>query len=278
MTIRDEAYAGQPISAFVIDAHTHLAPYYMSGWYQTPNETTNAAIVASMDRLGINCLVSAPHTLVTGMMARANELVAAAAEEFPDRIYGYLSVCPGEGLDALKAELKKYDHHPRFVGMKFLPGYHGELEQPEYQYAADYAAEKNAVVLTHTWSNSPDLAEVEELAAKRPDLHVLCAHQGGGAAHLSQRLAEIMQRVPNISMEICGSLINPLAIEDLVDLVGADRVVYGSDLINLDVRYDFGRVVFSPLTDADKRKILAENYLCLLEKSQMSRIQMKQAL
>lgn len=272
MTIRDEAYAGQPISAFVIDAHTHLAPYYMGGWYQSPGETTNAAIVASLDRLGINCLVSAPHALVTGMMARANELVADAAAEFPGRIYGYLSVCPGEGLEALKAEIKKYEHHPRFVGFKFLPGYHGKLDQPEYHYAADYAAEKRAVILTHTWGNSPELSEVEALAARRPGLQLLCAHQGGGSAPLTHKLAGIMSSVPNITMEICGSLVNPLSIEDLVGLVGADRVVYGSDLINLDVRYDFGRVVFSSLSDTVKKKILGENFLRLLQDSQMGRI------
>ncbi len=272
MTIRDEAFAGLPVSPFVIDAHTHIAPYYMSGWYQTPKETTNQAIVASLDRLGINCIVTAPHLLITGMMAAANTVAAAAAAEYPGRIYGYIVICPGEGMDAVKAELKKYGNHPSFVGLKFLPGYHGILNQPEYQYAADFAAERSSVILTHTWGNSPDLSEVEDLAAKRPSLRLLCAHQGGGAAPLSYKLAGIMKRVPNITMEICGSLLNPLGIEDLVDLVGEDRIVYGSDLINLDVRYDFGRVVFSPLTDTIKKKILSGNYLNLLRDSQMGKI------
>ena len=34
MTIREEAFAGLPISCPVIDAHTHIGPYHMSGWHQ----------------------------------------------------------------------------------------------------------------------------------------------------------------------------------------------------------------------------------------------------
>ena len=272
MTIRDEAFAGQPVSAFVVDAHTHLGPYYMSGWYEAPAATSTAAVIQSLDRLGIDCIVTAPHMLVMGVMQAANEAAQAAIDEHPGRIYGYISICPGEGLEAVKAELEKYRRHPGFVGLKFLPGYHGSLRQKEYGYAADFANEMGCVVLTHTWAGDPPLSEVEKLARAHPRLKLLCAHQGGGAADLSRQLGAIMKRQPNLYMETCGSLSNPLSIEDLVEIAGEDRVVYGSDLINLDVRYDFGRVVFSPLPDSVKVKVLSGNFLPLLSGSQMGRI------
>lgn len=165
------------------------------------------------------------------------------------------------GIEAIKAELKKYGEDEHFVGIKLLPGYHGSLTQKEYQYAADFANEKACIVITHTWGNDPQLSEVDALAEKRKRMKLLCAHQGGGAAPLSYKLAEIMRYRPNISIEICGSLSNTLSIEDLVALAGEDRVVYGSDLINLDVRYDFGRVVFSTLDDNVKVKLLSGNFL-----------------
>ena len=64
-----------------------------------------------------------------------------------------------------------------------------------------------------------------------------------------------MKDQPNLYMEICGMLSNTLSIEDLVSLAGEDRVIYGSDMINIDVRYDFGRVIFSSLPDNIKKKI-----------------------
>jgi predicted TIM-barrel fold metal-dependent hydrolase len=272
MTIRDEAFLGKPVSAFVVDAHTHIGPYYLYGWYQSPRETTPDAIIRSMDRLGIDCIVTAPHPLILGMMAVANETAAKASRDFPGRIYGYISICPGEGLEAVKAQLQQYGADPNFLGLKFLPGYHGSLTQKEYNYAVDYANEKACVILTHTWSNTPPLSEVEEIAEKHPRLKLLCAHQGGGSADCSVQLAKIMKRQPNLYMEVCGSLINTMAMEDLVGLTGEDRIIYGSDLINLDPRYDFGRVVFSPLDDHIKMKFLSQNYLSLLQNSQMGRI------
>jgi uncharacterized protein len=272
MTIRDEAYLGRPVSAFVVDAHTHIAPYYMSGWYETPRETTNAAIVKSLDRLGIDCIVTAPHMLVMGMMKAANESAVEAMAEFSDRIYGYITICPGEGLEAVKSELEKYGRNPGFLGLKLLPGYHGSLTQKEYRYAADFANEKACVVLTHTWGGNPPLSEVEELAGRHPRMKLMCAHQGGGYSEYSNTLGEVMKRQPNLYMEICGSLTNSLSMEDLVEIAGEDRVIYGSDLINLDVRYDFGRVVFSTLSDAIKKKLLSGNFLSLLAGSQMGQI------
>ena len=87
-----------------------------------PSETTNKAIVEIMDRLGINCIVTASHPIIMGMMQLANETTLSAINEYPGRIYGYISVCPGEGLGAVKSELKKYALNPGFVGLKFLPG------------------------------------------------------------------------------------------------------------------------------------------------------------
>jgi predicted TIM-barrel fold metal-dependent hydrolase len=272
MTIREEAFLGRPVSAFVVDAHTHITPTYTNGWYMAPGAISNRAVVESMDRLGIDCIVTAPHMMGLGMMEEANTAAAEAAEEYPGRIFGYISVCPGCGIEAVKRELGKYEKNPRFLGLKLLPGYHGPLLQKEYLWALDFADEKACAVLVHTWANDPPLSEVEEALKARPRMKFLCAHQGGGSADLSRKLADIIRRHPNLYMEICGSLVNTLSIEDLVELAGEDRVVYGSDQINLDVRYDFGRVVFSTLGDENKKKVLAGNFLALLRDSQMGRI------
>ena len=60
MTIRDEAYLGKPVSVFVVDAHTHLGSNYKSCWYKAPWETSNGAIIKRLDRLGIDCIATAP--------------------------------------------------------------------------------------------------------------------------------------------------------------------------------------------------------------------------
>ena len=109
-------------------------------------------------------------------------------------------------------------------------------------------------------------------AEKRPNLSLLLAHQGGGYRELTEAAAPFVRQMPNVYMELCGSLYNTLSFEDIRKLVGEDKMIFGTDTIDLDVRFDFGRLAFSTMPDSAKKKIFAENYLKLLEKSQLGKI------
>ena len=41
-----------------------------------------------------------------------------------------------------------------------------------------------------------------------------------------------MKDLPNVWMELCGSLNNSLGVEEIAELVGADRMVFGTDAID----------------------------------------------
>jgi predicted TIM-barrel fold metal-dependent hydrolase len=273
MEIREQAFAGRPIDVPVIDAHTHILGYGHNGWYQSFNSTKD--VVAMMDHVGIDAIVTAPHSLVIGDIDLTNEEAAKAAREFPGRIYGYICVRPQQGLEAVRATIEKYSKNPAFVGFKFLAGYHGPLGVLEYDYALDFAAEAECPVLSHLWGNDPTLADVERAAKQRPGLKLMMAHQGGGSRETTDAYVKLMKQYPNLYMEICGSLYNQYSMEEIVEKAGEDRVIFGTDLINLDPRFDLGRVIFSTLSDAVKKKVLAENYLKLLEGSKLGKIVLK---
>ncbi len=270
MGIRDEAFAGLPISVPVIDAHTHtLSDSYM-GWYQSIR--TDDDIIALLDHLGINCIVTAPHTLIYGDMEYTNASTAQSISNHPGRIYGYIHISPQRGLEATKFAIEKYSKNKGFVGFKFLPGYHGPLAAPEYDYALDFAAEVGCPVLSHVWGGAPALADVERAAKARPNLKLMMAHQGGGGPEHTDAYTALMKDYPNLYMEICGSLYNWYCMEEYVEMAGEDRVIFGTDQINLDPRYDLGQVIFSTLSDTIQKKILAENFLSLLQGSQLGGI------
>lgn len=276
MTIRDDAFAAKPLKPFIIDAHTHLSNYYRSGWHQKPGYPELKMFLHVYDTLGIDCCVTAPHMICDGMTVEANEVARQAANEYPGRIYGYISVALFEGMATLKRNLSLYGANPAFVGLKFLGGYNGNYTDPIYKYAADYANEVGCPVLCHTWSNRPPLDSMREMAETRPNMNLVCAHLGGGNKEFTLIAAKIAREVPNFHLEICGSLWTPLGIEDVVDMVGAERVIFGTDVVNLDARFDFGRVAFAPMQDEVKRKIFSENFLRLLEKSQMGKIRRRE--
>lgn len=272
MTIREQAYAGLPLDIPVIDAHTHTGPKYRRGWHQNPKYTSLDSFIEMYDKLGINCCVTTPHPLCDSMTVLTNETAAREAAQYPGRVYGYIYIAPFEGMDVCKQNLSKYSKNPAFVGIKFLGGYQGKYTDPIYQYAADFANEVGCPLLCHNYTGDPPLEHMIAFAEKRPNLTLLIAHQGGGHQELTEAAAPFVRDMPNVYMELCGSLYNTLGFADILELVGEDKMIFGTDAIDLDVRFDFGRVAFSPMPDSAKKKIFAENYLRILEKSQLGKI------
>ena len=264
------------MSCPVIDSHTHISTSHFDGWHQRYNRTTTAQIMEDLARLGIDCIVTAPHPLLQERMEEANEMAEIAAKEFPGKVYGYISIVPSCGMAAVKEQLEKYSKNPAFVGLKFLSGshYHGKLELPEYQYAMDFAEEAGCPVLCHEYANVPALEEFTDALQNRHNMKLIIAHQGGGFAKYTRRTAPVIRDHENAYLEICGSMDNQLPMEEMVRLMGEDKVLFGTDAINLDPKYEIGKVALSPLSDDVKKKIFAGNYLRLLENSQMGHIRL----
>ncbi len=274
MTLREEALRGLPLSCPVIDSHTHIGPYHLSGWHEKYDRTDTASVLEDLGRLGTDCIVTAPHPLVQERMAEANEIAAKAASDFPGKVFGYISIIPPCGIDAVRQELQKHKGNPAFLGLKFLAGYHGNLLQKEYEYAMDFADEMGCPVLLHIYANNPDKNEIPMALKHRHRMQLIVAHQGGAFASETRSCAPIIRDHENASMELCGSLDNSLGTEQIVELVGEDKVIYGTDAISMDAKYELGKVALAPLTDEVKRKIFAGNYLRLLQNSQMGKIQL----
>lgn len=274
MTIREQAFAGQPILCPIIDAHTHIGPYHMSGWHQKYDRVDTGLVLNDFARLGIDCIVTAPHPLVQERMTEANRIAADTAAKYPGKVYGYISIVPPCGMDAVKKELETYRNNPAFIGLKFLAGYHGKLLQPEYEYAMDFADEVGCPVLCHEYANIPDRKEFVQALKNRHHMKLIIAHQGGSFAADTRDCAPIIRDHENAFMELCGSLDNSLPVETIVDKVGEDKVIFGTDAINLDPKYELGKVAFSPLSDTVKEKIFAQNYLRLCQFSHMGKIKL----
>lgn len=275
MTIREETFCGMPVSCQVIDAHTHLGPDHAGGWHQKYSRTATDSVLEDLGRLGIDCIVTAPHTLTQKRMQETNLITKEAAAKYPGKVYGYIAVIPWHGLDEVKRELESYRNDPAFLGIKLLTGIQGSLLQPEYLYALDFAEEMGCPVLCHEYANIPDRQEFVTALKKRHRMKLLIAHQGGGFATDTRACAPIIRDYENAFMELCGSVDNQLTVAQIVDLVGEDKVIFGTDAINLDPKYEIGKVAFSPICDDVKKKIFAQNYLGLLGDSQMGQITVK---
>ena len=275
MSYSDLALAGQPLPCQIIDAHTHICPNFSDGFEQKKDKIDLAEHIKLMDQLGMDCIVTAPHGFNHGYVEEANMAVAVGHDRFPGRVYGYFSIVPYRGIDVIRQEFAKYQNHPAFVGIKLLPGYHGHLDQKEYEYALDFADEASCPVLVHLWDDDPPLSQMVDILDRHHNLQLLFGHQGGGYAEQTQRCIPIVQNYENAYIEICGSFNNTCSADDMVQMFGADRVIFGTDSISHDPKYEFGWVVFSQMSDEEKAMVFGGSFLNTMKHSQLSRIPVK---
>lgn len=273
MGIVNDVRAGKPIPVPVIDTHVHL--YESSGGGLHQGLRTLEETMKLMDDIGVDILVTAPTIFNTGRCELANAQAVDAIARYPGRIYGNITVAPHDGADAVKALIRKYSKMEGFVGVKLLTGYHGAPTRPEYAYAFEFAQECGCPVTLHFWEDEAITHEnIAETLERYPKVKIILAHQGGGVRHMTLKTAEMMKQCPRLYIDSCGSLWNRLGMDEIAAAVGEDRVVYGSDCWFGEPRFEIGRVVFSGLPEESMRKIFAENYLKILEGSQLGQIKL----
>ncbi len=128
------------------------------------------------------------------------------------------------------------------------------------------ANEKGIPVLSHSWSGCKfgGPAILGKLAEQYQNVSVLVAHSATNWEMIDAVCEEAKKR-ENLYLDLTGSGLHFRALEVMVERVGADRVLFGTDIPFIDPRPGLGRVVFARLEDDDKRKILGLNAKRLFE-------------
>jgi uncharacterized protein len=246
-------------SCRVVDLHAHYG--HFSGIYM-PNHTPSQ-MLATMDRCGVETIVSSGHTALEDMV-RGNAEIAEVTAAHPGRWYGYLVYNPNYPLDA-KRELALYDRRRTLVGLKFHPSHHNyPIDGEAYQPALEFASENRLMVLSHTWGGSTydNYQQVAAVAERYPQVDFLCGHSFYGQWEEGMALA---RRLPNVYLELTAAYAVNGLIEQMVVKAGSHKIVFGCDLPWFDPHYAIGCIVFAHISDEDRRAILRDNALRLLQ-------------
>jgi uncharacterized protein len=248
------------------DQHAHLnaAPG------NTPEERA-AFLVKCMDRVGVEriivsqgyCDYRAPTPVEQFRLE--NERTMRAAKAFPDRIYGSVFVAPTL-LDFSMQELKRCIIDGPMVMI-------GEIEAearcnvPEMDPIAEWAVANEVVVLQHEWllagGNGPRDSftyDVVELAKRHPKLQIVAAHLGGNW-ELGIRY---MRDTPNVYAGLAGFDPGAGVVEMAVRELGAERVIWGTDIGGRSFSSQMAKVLSADIPDSAKELILGGNLRRLL--------------
>ncbi len=248
------------------DQHSHLGS--VPG--DSPEERM-AFLVKCMDRVGVERLILSQgysadqHPNPPEQFRLENDRVIRAVKAFPDRAYGSVYLTPAL-LDFSMQELNRCVRDGPMVMI-------GEVEAearcnvPEMDPIAEWAIANEVVILQHEWlkvgGNEPGEStpfDVVELAKRHPKLQIVCAHTGGNW----ELAIRAIRGTKNVYAGIAGSDPTSGFVEMAVRELGAERVIYGSDVGGRSFASQIAKVEGANISESDKKLILRGNLRRLL--------------
>ena len=276
----------------IIDFHAHIfpdsvrndrAPYLerdatFSHLYSDPKARLSSAeeLVEKMDRDGIDMAV----TLGMGWQVHefaveANDYILQSAMAFPDRIIPFCTVNPVLGEAAAREVERCAGLGAKGIGElhSYAQGYRLDDEQVMGPLM-EVAIARDLIVLTHSsepvghvyagkGTVTPD--ELCRFIETYPEAKIVCAHWGGGLPFYAL-MPEVSEAIHNVYFDSAASpfLYSPNVFSNAVNLVGPDKVLFGTDYPLISHKRLLGQVETQDLDSETKAAFLGGNALRLL--------------
>ncbi len=259
---------GKPLNdILVIDAHAHMGHNESQGVGNVWQRNSSAKGMVERNKLiGTDKILISSWLAIWSDYEEGNEIVYDAMKQFPDKIIGYASLNPNY-VEDWDREIKKVHLEWGFKGMKpYNPRNGVPYNSPKYQKWYEFGNEHHLFALMHMSPNFK--AEMLEIAAKYQNITFILAHSGMSFAVAREHI-EIAKERPNVVLEISLTSVTFGVIEYLVKEVGANRVIFGTDQPMRDPIPQFGWLIYSHLTDEERKKILGENMQKIIDKCKL---------
>jgi len=246
----------------VIDFHGHLGTAYKM--YPLRHRTPEA-MIAEMDRCGIDKLVISSFESILYYPASGNDVVREACQRYPGRLIPLFCVHPRYGDEALR-EIDRCAGEWGWRGMKLHPESHQyRADGPQVMRIVERAARHGCFVKFHSGDAMVGTycppRSIGAVAARFPGTTFIMAHMG---VTDWQEGIEVAIEHPNIILDTTGCVIDMGMIEYAVEAIGHQRLVWGSDFSMYPFELGLSKLMDSHLTPEQKDAILGANALRLL--------------
>ena len=236
----------------VIDFHSHTNQNESLGMLNDPGRMLHAMDMAGIDTACINHTYHLEGT-------RSNDITARFVQQHPERFKGVAYVSPVMA-ETMISELTRAIDKLCFIAIKlYPPSTPWDLNRKEWFPIYRFADERKLPILFHTSYESRCYPKyLGDVAPRFPGAIFVAGHSGNTAEGRSQAIAAAIAH-SNVYLETCSSFRTPGAIEELVEMAGADKVLFGSDIPLMDPRSQLGKIVTARISDEAKRKVLGGN-------------------
>ena len=157
-------------------------------------------------------------------------------------------------------------------GVKFHGTYENlPISDEIYRPILEVLNDKESLLLVHTGrykdgdieSNTSYLHAVN-VAKKYQKIKVILAHMGGNDTSIVKKALDISKNIKNIWFETSG-ITTPYRVERAVDVIGPERILFGSDAPWCSFRSMYYGVEDTLLDEKIKNRIFYENFIKLLK-------------
>ncbi len=251
----------------VVDAHAHLVGdgcEHAAG-IRMP-EASPAQMLAGFRRLGVKKLFVSSFLGIWSDSSRGNRELREAVRRWPEELVGFVAIDPSHlSEEQIQQEIEFFHVREGWPGMKpYFPRNELPLTSPLYRRWWEFGNAHRLLALVHFDLQKTE-AEVDELADRYAEVSFLCAHSGA-TFEFASMVAALAERHSNVYLELTITNVPLTVIEYLVERVGPERVLFGTDAPLRDPRPQFGWVVYSELDVEARRDILGRNALRLLQR------------
>lgn len=259
----------QPLPCPVLDGHCHMLHKggIAAGQSLVFQHGGPESMVEVTRRIGIahTAIMSwaAPLSLDTDT---GNQAVEYAVRTFPEDFSGVASInAEYDDEEKIDQIIAYYHEELGFPGLKtYTPYQNIDYDDPLYDKWFSYANQHGLYLVYDPKHGSGATQCTRNLAERYPNMGLHLDHCGR-SWEFAKWAVEMMHEYPNIWAQLNYTAATNGSVEWIVEQVGADRVLFGSDSPMRDPRPQAAWLTFTRLGEEDKRKIFGGNFARILQ-------------
>jgi uncharacterized protein len=238
----------------IIDAHNHVGgPDRGDGKKQSADE-----IITEMNRLAIDKAVIFPFSELTPgiSFSFANDMIAEAVHEYPDRLIGFARLDPNFGKVVIE-ELKR-DIKMGLTGIKLHPSSQKfSLRNNHLIEIIKRASMLNIPIIFDSGKKESPPEHFGELAKLFPDATIIMAHMFGDFLRVALHHQNIYLQTTDMPRKDI--------IQEAIKELGAERIIMGSDSPYISMEVELEKIKSLDISEKEKRLIMGDNMMRILE-------------
>lgn len=240
----------------IIDGHVHIGT---SAFFHLDADAE--FLIRQADAAGFDKLFVTEATALFYNMTEGNEALAKDLARFGDRLIGYATVpTPRLGHKAID-EVRRCHEKYGMRGLKILSSAEASIAEPYTYPLLEAAAKLKMPILAHA---SPK--ECDDLMTHVPEAQLVMAHMGGHPYAFGNwhKAVAVAKKHKNLLLDTASSQMDNGMLEFAVAELGAEKIVFGTDMPLLDPHTQLAKVQGAQISGEAKALILGGNYQRIL--------------